>query len=187
MVYKEKYYKKALIVFGLLFIFLSSIELFNIFLLLATQINLYGKKMLFQEFIFNSTYVSLSGTLIFIFLISSICFFFIIGLLLLKLSSRKIDNKSRAKSMLMFGILILIFSFMKLGYITLLGRTEITIGGKLKTFQHIIFSANLAPFYVVVIWLFFTGVVCYYLMVGLVFGALGLHWILELEKEEAVD
>lgn len=89
--------------------------------------------------------------------------------------------------MLMFGILILIFSFMKLGYITLLGRTEITIGGKLKTFQHIIFSANLAPFYVVVIWLFFTGVVCYYLMVGLVFGALGLHWILELEKEEAVD
>ncbi len=143
--------------------------------------------MLFQEFIFNSTYVPLSATLIFIFLISSICIFFIIGLLILILSSRKIDNKSRAKSMLMFGMLILIFSFIKLGYITFLGRTEITIGGRLVTFQHIIFSANLAPFYVIVIWLFFTGVVCYYLMVGLVFGALGLHWNLELEKKEKGD
>ena len=187
MVYKEEHYKKVLLVFGLLFIVLSSIELFNIFLLLNTQINLYGKKMLFQEFIFNSTYVPLSGTLIFLFLISSICFFFIIGILLLKLTSRKIYNKSRAKSMLMLGILILIFSFMKLGYITFLGRTEITIGGRLKTFQHIIFTANLAPFYVIVIWLFFTGVVCFYLMVGLVFGALGLHWTLELEKQEAGD
>jgi len=187
MVYREEHYKKCLIVFGLLFIILSSIELFSIFLLLVTQINLYGKKMLFQEFIFNSNYVPLSGTLIFIFLVSSICIFFIIGLLLLKHSSREIDNISRAKSMLMLGILILIFTFTKLGYITFLGRTDITIGGRLKTFQHIIFSANLAPFYVIVIWLFFTGVVCYYLMVGLVFGALGLHWTLELEKKEAVD
>ena len=69
MVYQEEHYKKILVVFGILFIALSSIELINIFLLLNTQINLYGKKMLFQEFIFNSTYVPPSGTLIFIFLI----------------------------------------------------------------------------------------------------------------------
>ena len=187
MVYQEEDYKKVLVVFGILFIALSSIELIIIFLLMNTQINLYGKKMLFQEFIFNSTYVPLSGTLLFIFLISSICFFFIIGILLMKLSSKDVDNRIRAKSMLMLGILILIFSFVKLGYITFLGRTEITIGGKLRTFQHIIFSSNLAPFYVIVIWFFFTGVVCFYLMVGLVFGALGLHWTLELEKQEAGD
>lgn len=185
MVWVEGGYRKVLIIFGILFITLSAIELFNIYLLMNTTINLYGKKMLFQEFIFNSTIVPLSGTLLFIFIIISVIFFLIVGILFLKISSKKIvDNKLRAKNMLMLGVLILIFSFVKLGYITFLNRTEFNIGGKLRTFQHIIFSSSFGPFYISVIWLFFIGVVCFYLMSGLVFGALGLHWSLELQKQE---
>ncbi|MFX1294125.1 MAG: hypothetical protein ACFFD2_04615 [Promethearchaeota archaeon] len=185
MVWLEGGYRKVLVIFGILFIAVSAIELFNIYLLMITTINLYGKKMLFQDFIFNSTIVPPSGTILFIFIIITVIFFLIVGILLLKISSKKIiDNTSRAKSMLMLGVLILIFSFIKLGYITFLNRTEINIGSEFRTFQHIIYSSNFGPFYIVIIWLFFIGVVCFYLMSGLVFGALGLHWTLELQKQE---
>ncbi|MFX0140439.1 MAG: hypothetical protein ACFFDN_42765 [Candidatus Hodarchaeota archaeon] len=185
MVWLEEGYRKVLIIFGFLFIAVSAIQLFTIYLLMTTTINLYGKKMLFQDFIFNSTFVPLSGSLLFIFIIITVIFFLIVGILLLKISSKKIiDNTLRAKSMLMLGVLILIFSFVKLGYITFLNRTEINIGSEFRTFQHIIYSSNFGPFYIVIIWLFFIGVVCFYLMSGLVFGGLGLHWTLELQKQE---
>ena len=187
MVMEEKHYRKVLITFGILFIALSAIELFNIFLLMNTRINLYGKKMLFQDFIFNSEMVPLSGILLFFSFVTSIFVFLIIGFLLLKTSSKKItENRLRAKKMLILGVLILVFSFIKLAYINFLGRTELLIGGKTRTFQHIIFSSTLGPYYIVVIWLFFTGVVCFYLMTGLVFGGLGLHWDLVIQEKETV-
>ncbi|MFX1384228.1 MAG: hypothetical protein ACFFBP_17470 [Promethearchaeota archaeon] len=185
MVWLEGIYRRVLIIFGILFIIISAIQLFTIYLLMITPINLYGKKMLFQDFIFNSTFVPILGTILFIFILMSVIIFLIIGILLLKISSKKIiDNTLRAKSMFILGVLILIFSFIKLGYITFLNRTEISIGNEFRTFQHIIYSSNFGPFYIVIIWFFFIGTVCFYLMSGLVFGALGLHWTLELQKKE---
>ena len=183
MAMQEEHYRRVLIVFGILFIILSSIELINIYILMNTQINLYGKKMLFKDFIHNLDIVPIAGILLFYFLISSICFFFIIGFLSIKASSEKIeDNAIRSKKILILGILILIFSFIKLGYLNFLGRIKVNVSGELRSFQHIIFMSNFGPFYIVVIWLFFTCVICFYLMVGLVYGALGLHWNLELQR-----
>ncbi len=183
MVWLEGGYRKVLIIFGVLFVAISAIQLFTIYLLMNTTINLYGNKMLFQNFIFNI--VPLLGTVLFIFIIITVILFLIIGILLLKISSKKIvDNTLRAKKMFIIGVLILIFSFIKLGYITFLNRIEIDIGNKFRTFQHIIYSSNFGPFYIVIIWLFFMGVVCFYLTSGLIFGGLGLHWTLELQKQE---
>lgn len=182
---KENVYKRVLVIFGMIFIALSAIELIITFILLNTSVNLYGNRMLFYEMILNLEIMPLSGLLLFFFFISSICYFFIIGIFLFKLSSNKItDNSVRAKNMLIFGVIILIFSFIKLGYITFLGKTEISVSGKLRSFKHIISSSYFAPYYFTVIWVFFTGVICYYLMVGLLFGALGLNWILKIQKIE---
>jgi hypothetical protein len=185
MTMQEEHYRKVLIFFGILFIILSSIELFGIYILMNTQINLYGKKMLFQDFIHNLDIVPIAGILLFYFLISSICFFFIIGFLSIKASSKKIeDNFIRSKKIFMLGILILIFSFIKLGYLNFLGRVQVNVSGGLRSFNHIIFTSNLGPFYIIVIWLFFTCVICFYLMVGLVYGGLGLHWNLEIQRKK---
>jgi len=182
---EEKHYRKALKIFGFLFIALSAIELISIFLLLNTRINLYGRKILFQNFILNYEIMPLSGILLFFSFIISIFVFLIIGFLLLKTASTKItENKLRAKKILILGVLILVFSFIKLAYINFLGRTEILVGGKTRTFIHIISSSTFGPYYIIVIWLFFTGVVCYYLMAGLVLGGLGLNWDLEIQKQE---
>ena len=185
MVIEEKHYRKALIIFGILFIALSAIELINIFLLLNTSINLYGRKMLFQDFMLNFDIMPLSGIVLFFSIVCSIFVFLILGFLLLKTSSKKIvDNKLRAKKILILGVTILIFSFIKLAYVNFLGRIEIDISGKTRTFLHIITGSTFGPYYIIVIWLFFTGVICFTLMAGLVLGGLGLNWDIELKRKE---
>jgi len=184
MTLQEKDYKKFVLFFSFSFIIIPLIELISIYILLNTGVNFYGHKMLFSELMFNSSYMPFSGKLLFILLTISGCFFLIIGITMLKINSKSLsENLLRAKKIFMIGILILIFTFLKLGYLSFLGRTLVSINGKESTFLHLIMSSTFGPFYVTVIWLFFTGVICFQLMAGLFLAALGLNWVLELQKQ----
>ncbi|MBD3339469.1 MAG: hypothetical protein GF353_10190 [Candidatus Lokiarchaeota archaeon] len=173
--------KKGLVIVSITYIVLSLIELFNTLVLLNTEITVYGRKILFQDLVFSSGLLPFMGTLLFIFLISIVCFFLIFGVIMLLINRKEtIDHKLFSKYVLVFGVLTLLFSYIKLGYYTFLNRTMIMYGGKTPTFQFVIYHSNLLL--VQFIWIFYLSVICYYLMVGLILGGSGLRYLLQLER-----
>lgn len=177
--------KKGLILFGVIFIGLSIIELVNTVLLWYTKFNLDGKKVLFSELIFT---IPLYGTFLFFFLICTIFFNLIIGMVLIINARRKsLEHKVLAKNIFVLGILVLILAFVEMEFITILSRIEIVESGKNKTLQSIFYDANIVPFSVTVIWVFYTAVVCIYFISGSILAGSGLRWILDFKEQEGIE
>ncbi|MFX1258201.1 MAG: hypothetical protein ACFFAN_10100 [Promethearchaeota archaeon] len=170
--------KKGLIITGIIIIGLSVIELVNIMLLWNVRLNLDGDKIFFSELIIPDLQII---SLLF-FIVSCICFFFIIGIIIINEALRKkLDNDLLARYIFVIGVLILMLSFIKLGYITLLSKTEINFSGETIKFQSLLYKQ---PFFVIAIWIFFTIVVCCNFILGLILAAAGLKWSLELSEKK---
>jgi len=88
--------KKVLRTFGAVFILLSIIELINVVLLWNSFFNLDGRKILFQELILTSNIFPSYAKFLFFFLICSICFFLIVGILHWKITEN-IDLYDKSK------------------------------------------------------------------------------------------
>ena len=183
----EQSIKKVLRTFGTVFILLSIIELINLVLLWNSTFNLDGRKILFQELILTSNIVPSYAKFIFLFLICSICFFLILGILHWKITA-EIDlyDKSKPRQVLFLGVVVLAFSFIKMGYITYLSSMRLDLK-RGRTFLSAVYNSNIVPFYVTVIWVFFISVVCCYLMIGLCEGGGGLKWSMFLRDNETGD
>ena len=183
----EKSIKKVLRTFGTVFIVLSIIELINVVLLWNSIFNLDGRKILFQELILTSNIFPSYAKFLFLFLICSICFFLIIGILHWKITA-DIDlyDKSKPRQVLFFGVIVLAFSFIKLGYISYIGSMRLNLKQP-RTFLSAVYNSNIVPFYVTVIWVFFISVVMCYLMIGLFEGGAGLKWSIFLRDNETED
>lgn len=180
----EKGIKRGLKIFGTVFIILSIIELVSVVILWNATLNLEGRKILFQDLILTSNIMPSFAKYIFFFLVVSILFFLIIGVLHWKISSKiNFDDKTKAKQLLFLGVLILIFSFIKIGYITFLGRIRLNLKNP-RTLLSAFYNINISPFYVNVIWIFFITVVCCYLIIGLFEGGGGLKWTLIIQEKE---
>jgi hypothetical protein len=180
--------KKWVTGFGIIFIVSSIIELINTFLLLNTQVSFKGKTYTMQELFFSSGRMPPTTPYIFVFLVCSICCFLIFGFLLIKIVSKDIDYRLMAKYLLVLGVLTLLFSYIKLGYITYIERGKVNLNGEAITFGYFVWKYNtsiIGPYSLLIVWTFYTGVVCAYLIIGLVLSGGGLSWILELAKQEA--
>ncbi|TFG06941.1 MAG: hypothetical protein EU539_06335 [Promethearchaeota archaeon] len=109
------------------------------------------------------------------------------GLIIKIISYESIDHVLLAKYILLIGVLIIIFSYVKLSYITYMDRTMVNIGnGDQITFKYFVFKFNaeiFGPYDLWVAWTFFTAVVSLYLLIGLITSGGGLAWLLELTKE----
>ncbi len=183
----EKSIKRVLRTFGAAFILLSIIELINVVLLWNSIFNLDGRKVLFQELILTSNIFPSYAKFLFFFLICSICFFLIIGILHWKLTA-DIDlyDKSKPRQVLFLGVIVLAFSFIKLGYILYFGSMKLNLKQP-RTFLSAVYNSNIVPFYVTVIWVFFISVVCCFLMIGLCEGGGGLKWSMFLRDNETEE
>lgn len=180
----EQSIKKVLRTFGAVFILLSIIELINVVLLWNSIFNLDGRKILFQELILTSNIFPSYAKFLFLFLICSICFFLIVGILHLKLTANlDLYDKSKPRQVLFLGVIVLAFSFIKLGYILYFGSMKLNLKQP-RTFLSAVYNSNIVPFYVTVIWVFFISVVCCYLMIGLYEGGGGLKWSMFLRENE---
>ena len=172
--------------FGLIFIILSIIELINTLLILNTQVKFEGKTYTIQELFFSSGRVPLTTPYIFVFFICSICCFLIFGILLIKIVSYDIEYNLMAKYILVLGVLILLFSYIKLGYITYIERGKVNLNGDSITFGYFIWKYNasiIGPYSLLIGWTFYTAVVCCYLTIGLIVAGGGLNWTLETSRE----
>ena len=173
--------------FGFIFIILSIIELINTVLILNTQVSFKGKTYSVQELIFSSGRLPATSPYIFTFLICSICCFLIFGILLIKIVSYDIDHSLMAKYILVLGVLILIFSYIKMGYITYLEQAKLCLNGERITFRYFLWRYNtsiIGPYSLLIAWTFYTAVVCCYLIIGLIVAGGGLSWTLETSKQQ---
>ena len=173
--------------FGLIFIISSIIELINTVLILNTQVKFEGKTYTIQELFFNSGRVPPTTPIIFIFLVCTVCCFLIFGFLLIKIVSKDIDYNLMAKYLLVLGVLTLLFSYIKMGYITYLEQGRVNLNGEAISFRYFVWKYNtsiIGPYSLLIGWTFYTATVCAYLIIGLVLSGGGLSWILELSKQQ---
>ncbi len=177
---------KCLKICSVIFVVLSVVELINIMVLLNTELTIDGKEILLSKIIFSSENFPLEGTLLWIFFTIFVCCFLVIGILFRLMSIKKdFEPKLLAKYLVGLGILILVFSFVKLEYISLLAKTPILLVEDSDfTLQAALYNPHVAPFSAAVLWIFFTAVICGSLIVGIVVTAGGLKWLIEMEEQE---
>lgn len=171
-----------------IFICLSFIELFYMILLNFAKFKIDVNSVLLFEFMYFSDIISLSGTFLWLFLITSMVCFLIFGIFINRILIKKnIESKSLAKLMVVVGMIILLGAFVKMNYLVLLGKTKIaSIYGSIR-FQSALYDFDVTPIMPAVFWIFFVSVNCCYLITGLVVTTLGIKWTILIEQESSTD
>jgi len=183
---EHKKVAKFLTIIGSLFMILSFFEIEFIILLNFTEFNdIETNPILLSEFIYGSDYISLTGTVLWLFLIFSMICFMVLGFCILRTSkSNKIENKLLAKLMVVIGMVILLGAFVKMNYLVLLGKTDIsTLSGDIS-FQSALYDFDITPIFPAITWIYFISATCCYMISALMITALGIKWTLLIEKPE---
>jgi len=182
-----KFIYKWLGVFGLGICCISLIEL-TFFILLNSIIDMNIESQLYTigVVVFTSGFMPPHSILIGTVIFSSIVIYIVLGAILYLVSRRKsLENMVLAKFVLLIGLFLIIGGFFKLTFIVFLGKTTITSGAISITFQEAIYDALITPLFGAIIWMYLIGVICSLLISGLIFGAVGLKWILKLQENSS--
>ncbi|MFX0027887.1 MAG: hypothetical protein ACFE8B_01640 [Candidatus Hermodarchaeota archaeon] len=142
--------------------------------------------ILLSDFIYGSTYISLTGTVLWIFLIIATICFLVLGLYIFKtIRSNKIASRSLAKLMVVIGMVVLIGALVKMNFLVLLGKINVsTIYGSMP-FQTTLYDFDITSITPAVFWIYFISVNCALMIAGLVVTGIGIKWSLLIENPEA--
>ena len=175
---------KWLGIFGLAFFLIALVELtFNLIFSMTITMNLNGDNLPVGGVIFTSGFMPIHAMLIEIVLISATLIFMALGAILFFISRKKeFQELNLAKYLLITGLFLIIGGFFKVTFLTFLGKTEITTGTIPISFQEAIYTPSITPLFGAIIWMYFIGVACTFLISGVIFGAIGLKWILNLQE-----
>ncbi|MFX1456856.1 MAG: hypothetical protein ACFFDB_15890 [Promethearchaeota archaeon] len=176
---------KFLKIIGLIFICLSIIEIVFVILLNFTEFDLNGTPVLLSEFIYGSSYITLTGTILWLFNIFAIILFLILGFFIFKTAKvNTIHDKSLAKLMIVMGMMILLGAFVKMFYFVILGKTPVSTGSGTVTFQTALYSPDITTLTPAILWIFFMSVNTYSMIIGLIITVFGIKWTLQIEALE---
>lgn len=176
-------------IMGYIFMSISIIEIaFVISLSFTAFDNLVGSPILMSEFIFSTDYISLTGAVLWLFLIISMVCFLIAGFFMFKTArSKKIESASSAKLIIIFGMVLLLGAFVKMDLLVLLGKTDITTLSGPISFQSALYDFDITPIMPAVYWIFFISANCSFLIGALVITAIGIKWSLLIEQSETTQ
>ena len=176
---------KWLVRFGLAIVLTSILEIISIIILGVTPMVINGSLMTMHALVFTSGLFPLMGAFAWTFLLLIICSFLILGIFLIFIIKKKnIILPYLAKYSMVIGIFFLIGAFNKMEYVYVLQRTTVNILPSATTLQNIIVNPAITPFYVLVLWNFFSIVVCAYTVIALIIAAGGLNITLKFERKE---
>ncbi|MFX1590667.1 MAG: hypothetical protein ACFFC1_21245, partial [Promethearchaeota archaeon] len=143
-----------------------------------------GSSYLLNEIIYSSTMFQFAGTLLWIFLISAMVCYAIIGLFMFKTGSKTdIESIPLAKFLVVIGMVVLLAGFVKMNYLVNLGKTRITSTVTTVTFQTALYDMNITPIMPGIFWVFFISANIAILISGLVITAVGIKYTLLQEQE----
>jgi hypothetical protein len=176
---------KFLKIIGIIFMSLSVIEIAFIISLNFTEFNLNGSPILLSDFMYGSSYISLTGTVLWLIFIVSIIIFLIVGFCIFKTATKDvIESKSLAKLMIVLGMVILIGALVKMNYLVLLGKTSLSTGGGPVSFQTALYRFDITSVIPAIFWNFFISFNCFLLITPLIITAFGIKWTLTIEQSE---
>jgi len=186
---ERKVVLKWLKIFSVSFFILSIVELLDL-ILFSFLINLTLDSVQYNIFsvIFQSGFMTAHAMLLWIVLLCVICSFIVLSLSIFKVAKKNtIKNDILAKFLLLIGLFLIIGGFIKTNFIVLLGNGYISTGIFNITFQDALFSLSIPPIIGDLMWIYFTVVTSCFLVSGLIFGGIGLKWILLIQEEETTD
>ena len=199
---ERKVVLKWLKIFSIIFFILSVVELLDL-ILFITLINLtldsYPYSILYYtpysiiSIIFESGFMTPHAMLLWIFLLCVICGFLVLSYSLFNVAKKnKIENRTLAKFLLLIGLFLIIGGFINTSIISLLGNSIINTSSPIlpvlldlpDTLQNVIHYQSLLGS---VLWYYFSIVVSCFFISGLIFGGIGLKWMLLIQEEEETD
>jgi hypothetical protein len=172
---------------GGLFMSISVIEIALMISLYFMEFDISLSPILFSEFIFNSSYISLTGIVLWLFSIFGMVIFLIAGFFIFRIARKsKMGSKSLSKLIIIMGMVILLGAFVKMNYFILLGKTRLaTIHGALRLHTVMYHYAILTlP---TIIWVYFLSANCVFIISGLVITTVGIKWSLLIENSKSED
>ncbi len=177
---------KWLKIFSVSFLILSIVELLDlIFISSLINLNLDSTQYSIISIIFQSNFMTIHAMLLWIILLCIICSFIILSFSIFRVATRnKIKDYILAKFLLLIGLFLIIGDFIKTNFILLLGNSTIKTGITTITLQDALYTPSITPIFGAIMWIYFTVVVSCFLISGLIFGGIGLKWMLLIQDEE---
>ncbi len=188
---------KWLKIFSVSFFILSIVELLDLILfsflinltLDSVQYNIFS--VIFQLRVNYTSVMTAHAMLLWIVLLCVICSFIVLSLSIFKVAKKNtIESPTLAKFLLLIGLFLIIGGFIKTNFIVLLGNSPITYWVEALsmyttiTLQNALFSPSITPILGAIMWDYFTVVTSCFLISGLIFGGVGLKWMLLIQEEE---
>jgi len=173
---------------GLIFIIVSLVEIVFFIALHFTPFTLNGDSILLSEFIYSAEIIPLSGTILWLFLITAMVCYLILGIFMFKIiSSKTIESWSLAKYMVVMGMVILLGGFVKMNFLVLLGKIDITtLSGSIR-FQTALYNPTITPIMPAIFWIIYISINCYILIIGLCVTGVAIKWSLLQEEESELS
>ena len=183
---ERKVVLKWLKIFSASFFFLSIIELLDLILFsFLINLNLDGTQYNIFRIVFQSGFMTIHAMLLWIILLCVICSFIVLSLSIFKVAKKNaIESHALAKFLLLIGLFLIIGGFIKTNFIVLLGKSNINTGMTNITFQNALNSPSITPILGTIMWVYFIVVASCFLVSGLIFGGIGLKWMLLIQEEE---
>lgn len=183
---ERKVVLKWLSIFSISFFILSIVELIDL-IIFSTVItmNLDAQQFTIFSVIFQSGFMSIHAPLLWIILLCVICAFIALAFSIYRVAKKQIiEDFNLAKFLLLIGLFLVIGGFIKMSFVVLLGKNIINTGLTTITFQNALYSPTITPVIGAIMWVYFIVVVCSFLVSGLIFGGVGLQWMLLIQDEE---
>ena len=176
---------KFLKIISFIFIILSLIEIVIAILFNFTEFNFESDSIILYEFIYSADIITLSGTLLWLFLNISMFCFLVFGIFVYRISkNKKIESRSLAKFIVVIGMAILMTSFVKMNFLVLLGKTSLSPGSDSIDFQKALYDLDITSLIPALFWNIFISVNCGFLTLGVIITTIGIKWTLLQEEIE---
>ena len=178
---------KWLKIFSSSFLILSLVGLVDL-ILLSTLINvtLDSQQFTILTIIFQSGFMSFHAALLWILLLCIFSGYIVLSFSIFTVANKNtLDDKILAKFLLLIGLFLIIGGFITMNFIVLLGNGTINTGITNITFQNALYSPSITPIFGAIMWRFLTAVIYCFLVSGLIFGGVGLKWMLLIQEEES--
>ncbi len=165
---------------------LSVFELMGYFMLSFSNLLVNNNYISITAFLFNYGLIDLSRSIMWVFIPIGIVLFLVFGVLLTIFTFKSdLYDKVISKYLFLFGMLTLVNSFIVLAYIVFLGKAgTFMVGNEVLTFQQLLYNPIMSTLLIAFMWYFFYIVICCHLVFGLLYSAIGLYWIITIEREE---
>ena len=174
-------------IFSMSFFILSIVELLDLILFSCLiTLNLDSSLYSITTIIFQSGFMSIHAMLLWIILLCVIISFIVLSLSIFRVVKKdNINNYVLAKFLLLIGLFLIIGDFIKTNFVVLLGKNTINTGITTITLQDALYTPSITPLFGTLMWIYFTVVISCFLISGLIFGGIGLKWMLLIQEEQS--